>query len=68
VPNRAGSGLSRDEIERTLGIAIVEVERRRHDAAVNRQGADRGLDRTRAAEQVAHRALGRAHPQLIALG
>ena len=55
-------GLVRHEVDTLAALArIIEVERRRDDLVAHREDAEDTLDRSRAAEQMADRRLGRAH-------
>src|SRR5256885_3589971 len=56
--------LVRDVVEVALGIFLLVVDRRRQQAAVDGEHGEDGLDRTRGAEAVTRRALGRGSAYL----
>src|SRR6266852_5246877 len=60
-PDRAHPGPAAHEVEIALRVGLHQVHVHRHDAVMDRERADRSLDRARRGDEVPHQALRRAH-------
>ena len=54
-----------DEIQIAIGVALAQIRVDRHLAVADRERADGDLDRAGRGDQMSHRALGRAHRDIL---